>query len=46
VYYNNKLKKGVVRKPCGMDVRIRNTQKDPKGKPAGIRPLWRPMHKG
>jgi hypothetical protein len=28
-----------------MDVRMRNAQKDPDGKPVGIRPLWRPMHK-
>jgi hypothetical protein len=31
VFYNDKLKKGVVR--------IRNAQKDPKGKPVGMRPL-------
>jgi hypothetical protein len=46
VYYNGKLKKDVVRKPCGMDVRMRNAQKDPNGKPVGIRPLWRPIDKG
>jgi hypothetical protein len=46
VYYNYNLKKADVRKSCSMDVRMRNAQKDPEGKPAGIRPLWRHMHKG
>jgi hypothetical protein len=46
VYDNNKLKKGVVRKPCSIDVRMINAQKDPEGKPVGMRPLCRPMHKG
>jgi hypothetical protein len=38
VYYNDKLKKGVMR--------MRNAQKDPDGKPVGMIPLQRPMHKG
>jgi hypothetical protein len=46
VYYNDKLNKGIMRKPCSMDVRMKNAQKDPEDKPVGIRPLWRPMHKG
>jgi hypothetical protein len=24
---------------------MRNAQNDPMGKPVGMRPLWRPMHK-
>jgi hypothetical protein len=44
VYYNDKLKKDVVRKPSSMNVRMRNAQKDAEDKPVGIRPLWRPMH--
>jgi hypothetical protein len=39
VYYNDKLKKGVVRKPCSMDMRMRNAQKNPDGKPVEMRPL-------
>jgi hypothetical protein len=47
--YNDKLKNGIVRKPSSIDVsdvRMRNAQKDPEGKPVGMRPLWGPMHEG
>jgi hypothetical protein len=44
--YSDKLAKDVVRKSCIMDVRMGNAQKDPDGKPVGMRPLWRPMRKG
>jgi hypothetical protein len=46
VYYSDKWKKDVVRKPFSMDVRMGNAQKDPDGKPVGMKPLLRPMHKG
>jgi hypothetical protein len=46
VYYNDKLKKLVVRKPCGMDAGMRNAQKDPENKYIGMRPLCRCMYKG
>jgi hypothetical protein len=46
VYYRDKLKKDVVRKPCNMDVKMGNAQKDTDGKPVGMRPPWRHMHKG
>jgi hypothetical protein len=44
--WNDKLKKDDVSKLCSKHVRMRSADEDPDSKPEGMRPLWRPMHKG
>jgi hypothetical protein len=45
VDYNDKLKKGVVRSHVAW-MWEREMHGKIEGKPVGMRPLWKPMHKG